>query len=229
MDLHSINLNVKKAEAVNQLRGCGKLFYDRGWSVGTSSNYSCVLSEDPFRLLITASGFDKGRLEPYHFVVVDESGCLVEVPEMDDDTVLRASAETMLHVVAARHLGARSILHTHSVWSTLLSDYYGGDGGIKISGYEMLKGFSGITTHDTRKWIPIFENTQNIPALAVEVERMFEKDLPSIEHGFLIRKHGLYTWGDTIDDARRHVEILEFLFECEGRKLSLPVESFATR
>jgi methylthioribulose-1-phosphate dehydratase len=37
-------------------------------------------------------------------------------------------------------------------------------------------------------------------------------------HGFLIRRHGLYTWGRDLDEAKRHVEILEFLFEVIGRK-----------
>ena len=32
--------------------------------------------------------------------------------------------------------------------------------------------------------------------------------------GFLIAGHGLYAWGRNIDEARRHVEGLEFLFEC---------------
>ena len=195
--------------------------------MGTSSNFSCVLSDDPFRMLITASGYDKGRLEPFHFVSVDEKGSLAEVPNTNPPCKLRASAETMLHIVAARHFGARSVLHTHSIWGTLLSDFHAADSGFWIEGYEMLKGFSGVSTHETKKWIPIFENTQNIPALAVEVERMLEKDPQSIEHGFLIRKHGLYTWGDSIEDARRHIEIFEFLFECEGRRLSMPVEAFS--
>ena len=228
MESKSLNQEAKRADAINQLRECGRLFYQRGWSVGTSSNYSCVLSDDPFRVLITASGYDKGRLENYHFVVVDEKGSLVEVPQTEPPRKMRASAETMLHIVAARHFGARSVLHTHSIWGTLLSEFHAAESGFCIEGYEMLKGFSGISTHETRKWIPIFENTQNIPALAVEVERMMEKDPELIQHGFLIRKHGLYTWGESVDDARRHIEIFEFLFECEGRRLSLPVESFST-
>ena len=36
-------------------------------------------------------------------------------------------------------------------------------------------------------------------------------------HAFLLRRHGLYTWGKTLADAERHVEILEFLFEAIGR------------
>ena len=37
-------------------------------------------------------------------------------------------------------------------------------------------------------------------------------------HGFLIRRHGLYTWGKDLAEAARHVEILEFLLEAVGRR-----------
>ena len=39
-------------DQVDQLREIGRLFYSRGWSVGTSSNYSMVISRDPLELLI---------------------------------------------------------------------------------------------------------------------------------------------------------------------------------
>ncbi|MCA9188527.1 MAG: class II aldolase/adducin family protein, partial [Planctomycetales bacterium] len=45
---------------IDSLREVGALFYQRGWSVGTSSNYSVVLQRDPVQLLVTASGKDKG-------------------------------------------------------------------------------------------------------------------------------------------------------------------------
>jgi hypothetical protein len=86
---------------------------------------------------------------------------------------------------------------------------------------EMLKGLEGITTHDTHFWVPIFENTQDIPALARQVEQMQRQSPERITHGFLIRRHGLYTWGRDIAAARRHVEIFEFLFECVARTTNL--------
>ena len=59
---------------VEALRDVGSLFWQQGWSRGTSSNYSIVLNRDPFRLLLTASGKDKRRLKSTDFVVVDETG-----------------------------------------------------------------------------------------------------------------------------------------------------------
>ncbi len=188
----------------------------RGWSVGTSSNYSVVLSQDPVELIVTASGFDKGRLQPDQFVRVGADGKPTATGQ------LKSSAETMLHVVLAkRHEPIGAILHTHSVWSTLLSQHFFADGGFEIADFEMLKGLEGITTHQTRVWIPIFDNTQDIPDLARKIAALYAAEPDKIRFAFLIRQHGLYTWGRDIFAARRHIEVLEFLFECRGRRLEM--------
>ncbi len=201
---------------INELRECGKLFHSRGWSVGTSSNYSVVLGNDPVELIVTASGKDKGRLQPTDFVHVGRDGRPIE------DEQPKSSAETMLHVVLAEQNEIGCILHTHSVWGTLLSDHFFENGGFEIEGYEMLKGLEGITTHEHSHWIPIFENTQDIPVLAKQVRERLADPMEPMTHGFLIRKHGLYTWGNDVFAARRHVEIYEFLFECTVRKMGFP-------
>ena len=203
-------------DQIDQLRECGQLFHSRGWSVGTSSNYSAVIPGSPHELIVTASGKDKGRLAREDFVRLGADG----QPTVDGQPA--SSAETMLHVVlAADPVAAGSILHTHSVWGTLLSDRFYEQRGFEIEGYEMLKGLEGIKTHQTSHWIPIFDNTQDIPALAAEVKTMLQSEPEKISHGFLIRKHGLYTWGKDVFAARRHIEVYEFLFECEARKLGL--------
>ena len=40
-------------------------------------------------------------------------------------------------------------------------------------------------------------------------------------HGFLLSRHGLYTWGRDLAEARRHIEIHEFLFEVVARSRTL--------
>lgn len=199
-------------EAKGALQDIGALFYDFGWSLGTSSNYSLVLSRQPLRLLITASGKDKSQLQEEDFVIVDENG------KTSDTATGKPSAETMLHVILAQLPGVGAVLHTHSVWGTLLSDRHHKQGGFFIEGYEMLKGLEGIKTHEHREWIQIFENSQDIPDLSRRVKAFLNTDAQGqTAHGFLIHRHGLYTWGKDLDEARRHVEILEFLFEVVGR------------
>ncbi len=193
----------------------GRLFYERGWSLGTSSNYSVVLSRDPLRLLITASGRDKRRLGPGDFVVVDENARPLAGASQ------KPSAETWLHVVCAGQPDVGAVLHTHSVWGTLLSDIHIAAGGLVIEGYEMLKGLEGVSTHDHRQRLEIFENTQDIRALAERLLDRFADDQDPLRYGFLLRRHGLYTWGRDLAEARRHVEIIEFLLEVLGRRQSL--------
>jgi len=203
---------------LDALRAVGEMFWQRGWSVGTSSNYSVVLNREPLELLVTASGKDKGRLARTDFVRVNESGR----PTCDGQP--KSSAETLLHVVAAQQPGVGAVLHTHSVWSTVLSDQFYPEGGFELSGYEMLKGLEGIATHETTAWVEIFDNTQDIPSLAVQVRQRMNDAANPLQYGYLIRRHGLYTWGRDLEEARRHVEIFEFLFECVVRKMTLTGE-----
>jgi methylthioribulose-1-phosphate dehydratase len=213
MNSSAISFPLRGAESiVEQLRACGRMFHHRGWSLGTSSNYSAVISEDPLELIVTASGKDKSRLQEDDFVRIGADGRPTSPGQP------AASAETMLHVALARRGGIGAVLHTHSVWSTILSETFAGKGGLEISGYEMLKGLAGVKTHEHREWLPIFDNTQDIPALARQVDAYLQSD-GAHSHGYLIRRHGLYTWGRDLDEASRHIEIFEFLLECVGRSL----------
>ena len=202
-------------QAIDGLREIGREFHSRGWSVGTSSNYSVVVARDPLELLVTASGKDKGKLASTDFVRVDGNG----VPTFEGQP--KSSAETLLHTVLATQPDVGAVLHTHSVWGTLLSQHYASAGGFEIHDYEMLKGLAGVKTHEHTEWIQIFENTQDIASLAEKLAGQLEDQDRRWKHGFLIRQHGLYTWGQDLFEARRHIEILEFLFECLVRKMSL--------
>jgi methylthioribulose-1-phosphate dehydratase len=193
-----------------RLAELGREFHKRGWVLGTSGNFSAVVARDPLRLAITASSLDKGRLQPENILEIDGAGQVV------GKTAGKPSAETLLHIAIVNSRQAGAVLHTHSVWSTILSDYHIGRGGFFIEGYEMLKGLEGVQTHEHREWIPILENSQDMQSLAAETRRTLEEN-PSV-HGFLIRRHGMYTWGKDLTEAARHVEILEFLLESVGRR-----------
>jgi len=179
--------------------------------LGTSGNLSAVVGREPLRLAMSPSGIDKGALLPEQFLIID--GQAKAVGSFDTTP----SAETLLHIGVVQERGAGAVLHTHSVWSTMLSDLYADAGGLAIEGYEMLKGLDGVSTHDHTEWLPILENSQEMPALA---ERVIEalRQHPHA-HGFMLRRHGLYSWGRDIDEAKRHIEIMEFLLEAFGRKL----------
>jgi methylthioribulose-1-phosphate dehydratase len=195
------------AEVAAQLAEIGRDCYARGWALGTSGNFSAVVNREPLRLAITTSGVNKGTLSAGEVVEIDQHGKVVAGSG-------RPSAEASLHLAIARGRGAGAVLHTHSIWSTILSD--AAEDGLALEGYEMLKGLDGVGTHEHREWLPILDNTQDWVAAVPQVEAILTEHPQA--HGFLIRRHGLYTWGRDLAEARRHVEILEFLFEVMGRK-----------
>src|SRR5215813_6226438 len=198
----------RAVELAASLAEAAKGFYQRGWALGTSGNFSAVVGLEPLRLLITSSGVDKGRLTTDQFVQVDGDGKVVAGSG-------RPSDETKLHLTIVRQRPAMAVLHTHSVWSTTLSALLINNSEIAISGYEMLKGLAGVNTHKHQESLPILDNSQNMGELARELEDLLHWRPDA--HGFLLRGHGLYTWGGSVDEARRHVEILEFLLEVVGR------------
>lgn len=203
------------ADSIQGLQRAGRIFWERGWSRGTSSNYSVVVEQNPTQLLVTASGMDKGNLGPNDFVLVDANG----KPTIEDQP--KSSAETLLHCVAAELPNVGAVLHTHSVWSTVLSDRFAPQGGIRIEGYEMLKGLAGVKTHEHSEWLPIYDNTQDIPSLAETVKQDMQTEEGKKRHGYVIRRHGIYTWGKDLDEAFRQVEIIEFLLESLWRSAAI--------
>jgi len=210
-ELDQMSEKTTTASPSEELAEAGHEFYRRGWVLGTSGNFSALLARKPLRVCVTASGLEKGKLDETNFL------------ELDDDAEIlqgfgKPSAETLIHLTIYRFLPkARSILHTHSVWGTILSDHFFEQGAIQIEGYEMLKGLAGVKTHEHNERVPIVENSQDYVALAHVIENVI-RDNPDI-HGIYLRRHGLYTWGESVSEARRHVEIFEFLFEVLGRQL----------
>jgi methylthioribulose-1-phosphate dehydratase len=199
----------KPADLAASIVEVGRGFYSRGWVLGTSGNFSAVVSNEPVRIAITSSGIDKGLLETNDILEVDAECNVLR-------GIGKPSAETLLHLAIVKRRAAGAVLHTHSVWSNILSGIHRADGGLEIAGFEMLKGLEGVTTHEHREWLPIIDNSQDMPALASEVDSILAERPDA--HGFLILRHGLYTWGKDIAQAKRHVEILEFLLEVIGRQ-----------
>jgi methylthioribulose-1-phosphate dehydratase len=197
------------SELASNLANVAKSFHARGWLLGTSGNLSAVVRRDPLQLAMSPSGIDKGELRPEQVLSIDETARVVS------ENGGKPSDESLLHIRVVKDRGAGAVLHTHSVWNTIASDLHAAEGGVTIEGYEMLKGLQGVRTHEHSEWLPIIDNSQDMPALAELVGKTLDEHPAA--HGFLLRRHGLYSWGDTLAQARRHIEILEFLLETMGR------------
>ena len=175
-----------------------------GMTPATSSNFSMRL--DDRHAAITVSGRDKGRLTEADIMVVDFEGQPVA-------TAHRPSAETLLHTqLYARFPEIGCVLHTHSRTQTVCSRLFAAQGHMRLEGYELLKAFAGNQTHEMAIDVPVLPNTQDMPALAAQVEDLLDKQCL---WGYLIDGHGLYAWGRDMAEARRHLEAFEFLFACE--------------
>lgn len=200
---------------MNDIQSCaqalveaGQQLYAQNMVPATSGNLSAWLADD--RLAITVSGRHKGKLSVQDIMQVNMQG-----RSLDER---RPSAETLLHVfIYQRFPKTRVVLHPHSVNATVLSRLCGD--WLVLQDYEILKAFPGIDTHESTVNIPVFENDQDIARLAEKVDACLATlDQPP---GYLIRGHGFYTWGDNMEDALRHVEAFEFLFDCELRLRSI--------
>lgn len=190
------------AEIAGSIILAGRRVAAKGWVPATSGNISQRI--DLATMAITVSGADKGELAAEHVMAAPIYGAAPP----------GASAETGLHQVAYRlHADVGAVIHVHSLAATLVSRRFAGSGEVIFEGYELLKAFAGIQTHDVSMRIPIYANSQDIPALAERVERRSSQYPRS--PGFLIAGHGLYAWGSTMADAMRHAEAFDFLFSCQ--------------
>ncbi|MBK5542847.1 methylthioribulose 1-phosphate dehydratase [Pseudomonas sp. TH05] len=197
-------MSLTREQLAQEIIDAGRFLYGRGWSPATSSNYSARLSST--EALLTVSGKHKGQLGVDDVLATDLAGNSLEPGK-------RPSAETLLHTQLYSwrpQIGA--VLHTHSVNATVLSRLTPGTV-IEFEDYELQKAFSGISTHESRVRVPIFDNDQDIARLAAKVQPWLEAHPDCV--GYLIRGHGLYTWGARMSDALRQIEAFEFLFECE--------------
>lgn len=176
----------------------------RGWTPATSSNFSMRLDEA--HAAITVSGLDKGRLTEDGVMVVDLDGRPVATEQ-------RPSAETVLHTrLYRRDAGIGCVLHTHSLVQTVASRVFAPSGGVRLEGYELAKAIAGTTTHEAVIELPVLANSQDMPAMAGQVEALLDAGPLS---GYLIAGHGLYAWGRDLAEARRHLEAFEFMLACE--------------
>lgn len=195
---------MNREHLAQQIIEAGRFLYSRGWSPATSSNYSVRLAND--QALLTVSGKHKGLLELDDVLATDLAGNSLEPGK-------KPSAETLLHTQLYRckpEVGA--VLHTHSVNATVLSRLSLSDS-LVFADYELQKAFAGVNSHETQVLVPIFDNDQDIARLAAKVQPWLDQHPECV--GYLIRGHGLYTWGAQMSDALRQVEAFEFLFECE--------------
>lgn len=184
--------------AVGDVIAAGRFCAARGWVPATSGNFSVRI--DAESVAMTATGTDKGALTPADVLVV----------AAQDGSEPRASAEAALHLALYRALpDVGAVFHVHSLVSAIAGELHAEAGRVVLRGAELLKALDGIGSHEAAVDLPVFANSQDIPALAAAVVPRVTKD-PAAK-GFLLAGHGLYAWGRDAAQARRHLEALDYL------------------
>jgi len=191
------------AAAADAIVAAGLRMDRLGWVPATAGNLSVRLADGG--VAITRSGPHKGFLTAGDVIRVDLDGR----PLREGD---RPSAETGLHCgIYRRFAEAGAVLHGHSVACTVLSRL--ARESVTLSGYELLKAFPGLSTHEASVTLPVLDNDQDIGELQRVLEGRWD-GLDDPPPGYLIRGHGIYVWGATIPVALMRLEALEFMLTC---------------
>lgn len=180
-----------------------------GHNPATSGNYSLRMTGLEKYALVSESGIDKAQFQAENFLPVHTHEQKLH-PQFQQSG-RKSSDETDLHLAIYRSTNANCVLHSHLLEALLFADLYPGQDFIKITGMELLKGFKNITTHESTVEMACFENTQEIDRLSLTVESVLKKN--SQVYGVMLRQHGLYVWGETVKEAKRHLEVFEYLFK----------------
>lgn len=193
---------------LNQLTQCIRELHRTGHSPATSTNYSC--RDGNGKMWITRSGIDKSLMQYEDFIEISPEG----TPLPPFETV-PPSAETGIHC-AIYHMfpDTQVILHSHDIHALVQTV---GLSRKVFEGYELQKAFRGVVTHEGEISIPIIPNSQDMNVIKnALLERKSE-----LNYGvFMIEKHGYYTWGNSIFEAKRLMEAFAYL--CHAERLLNP-------
>jgi len=197
-----------------------EFFYKLGWATGTGGGVSIRTGEGtparPFRVFVAPSGLQKEDMIGDDVFELDMERQIVNPPKTPN---LRQSACTPLWYVVYKHRpSARCVIHTHSmnaVMATLLKPHADT---LELTHLEMLKGV-GNHAYDDSLVIPIIDNRPTEDLLASQLEKAVLK-YPKC-NAVLVRRHGLYCWGDSWEQAKTQCESFDYLFETAIKMKSL--------
>ena len=197
-------------------------FFVAGWVTGTGGSISIRYGN---RIYMTPSGVQKERILPDELYVLDIDGEILSTPLQKPGCrapKLSDCSPLFLHAFKQRNAGA--VLHSHAFCCNLATSLFEGKSEFRISHQEMIKGITGYGYFDELV-IPIIENTAWEHELADCLGETIAKYPKAC--AVLVRRHGMYVWGDSWEQAKRHGECLHYLFEVaiNMRKLGMDFNS----
>lgn len=186
-------------EFAAEFANCIRLLHLKGHSPATSTNYSFI--DDLKQLWVTRSGIDKSTCVETDFICIDRHG----EPQAPFEH-MRPSAETGIHcTIYDMFPNTRVILHSHDLYPVLLAQK---QNTLIFEGFELQKGFPSVTSHEGKIQIPVFPNSQDMDAFK---SNLWKQKADLRYQVFMIEKHGFYTWGSSLFEAKRILETFSYL------------------
>lgn len=171
----------------------------RGWLRATSGNLS-LRDQETGLTYITRSGADKQRLIAQDILTLAADGSVIAGEG-------QPSFETGVHRAIYRVTQAGAVFHIHTIYNNGVAKL-AGEAGLFLHDHEMLKAL-GHWDEGASLVVPLVPNYADIDQLAEAVTRALNPAVPAV----LVRRHGIYAFGDSAESALRHLEAFEFLFE----------------
>jgi methylthioribulose-1-phosphate dehydratase len=205
----SFKFSEEDLEEMKKLASLVRVMNSLGHNPATSGNYSIRSKTIPETAMVSESGIDKSKFTEENFLSLNYSTRILD--KSFSESGRKSSDETDIHLTIYQITNANCVLHSHLLDSLLFADLFPENNFATIKGLELMKGFKGIKTHTEEIEIPIFENTQNIKSLAESIKPAILKSTNNF--GLLLRGHGVYVWGESVEDAKRHLEVFEYIFK----------------
>lgn len=187
-----------------------KQFYTLGWVTGTGGGISIKQGEE---IYIAPSGVQKERIEPSDIFVVDINEKVLSSPSEKKKLKLSECTPLFMNAYLLRNAGA--VIHSHSKAAVLATLIYPGSEFI-ITYQEMIKGImrgeSGSRfRYDDELVVPIIENTPFEKDLKDRMAVAMQKYPDTC--AVLVRRHGVYVWGESWEKAKTMAECYDYLFD----------------
>uniref|UniRef100_A0A8C5D3X4 Methylthioribulose-1-phosphate dehydratase n=1 Tax=Gouania willdenowi TaxID=441366 RepID=A0A8C5D3X4_GOUWI len=193
-----------------------RLFYQLGWVTGTGAGVKN-------HIYIAPSGVQKERIQPEDLFVCD----------MDQRDISVPPAWKRLRRVSVRSaslIGQEAVIHTHSKAAVMVTLLFKGKE-FRISHQEMIKGIRRGSSasnyrYDDTLVVPIVENTPEEQDLKERMVLAMEEHPDSC--AVLVRRHGVYVWGESWEKAKTMCECYDYLFDVAVQMKALGLDPSAS-
>lgn len=213
-----------------------RLFYLNGWVTGTGGGISIRdVENQPNIVYIAPSGIQKERLSPDEMYVVELPGKILQSPNDDKSRVpsldlpsnyqYKPLACTPLFLSCYNLRDAGACIHTHSQAAVMATLIFEDKVEFSMSHIEQIKALPQLELNqatgkvekvgsleffDTMV-IPIIENTPHEEDLTETLQEAIVK-YPGAT-AVLVRRHGIYVWGENVWKAKVYNEAIDYLLE----------------